>query len=75
MSTTIQVQRRLPTLPPQERAALERRARLLAWGSNAWHLVEFGIALGAGLAAGSVALVGFGIDSAIEAAAATVIVW
>ena len=54
---------------------LERRARLLAWGGNAWHLVEFGIAVGAGIAAGSVALVGFGIDSAIEALAATVIVW
>jgi divalent metal cation (Fe/Co/Zn/Cd) transporter len=75
VSTTIQLQRRLPTLPPQERAALERRARLLAWGGNAWHLVEFGIAVGAGLVAGSVALVGFGIDSAIEALAATVIVW
>jgi divalent metal cation (Fe/Co/Zn/Cd) transporter len=75
VSTTIQLQRRLPTLPPQERAALERRARLLAWGGNAWHLVEFGIAVGAGVVAGSVALVGFGIDSAIEALAATVIVW
>jgi len=32
---------------PLERARLERRARLLAWGGNAWHLVEFGIALGA----------------------------
>jgi divalent metal cation (Fe/Co/Zn/Cd) transporter len=75
VSATIQLQRRLPTLPPQERAALERRARLLAWGGNAWHLVEFGIAVGAGVVAGSVALVGFGIDSAIEALAATVIVW
>jgi divalent metal cation (Fe/Co/Zn/Cd) transporter len=75
VSTTIQLQRRLPSLPPQERAMLERRARLLAWGGNAWHLVEFGIAVGAGIAAGSVALVGFGIDSAIEALAATVIVW
>jgi divalent metal cation (Fe/Co/Zn/Cd) transporter len=69
------LQRRLPTLPPQERAALERRARLLAWSGNAWHVVEFCIAVGAGVAAGSVALVGFGIDSAIEVLAATVIVW
>jgi len=75
VSSTLQLQRRLPSLPPRERAALERRARLLAWGGNAWHLVEFGIAVGAGIAAGSVALVGFGIDSAIEALAATVIVW
>ena len=61
--------------PPQERAALERRARLLAWGGNAWHVIEFAVAVGAGIAAGSVALVGFGIDSVIEALAGGVIVW
>jgi divalent metal cation (Fe/Co/Zn/Cd) transporter len=75
VSTTLQLQRRLPSLPSGEREALERRARLLAWGGNAWHLVEFAIAVGAGVAAGSVALVGFGIDSVIEALAAGVIVW
>ena len=58
-----------------ERAKLERRTRLLAWGGNAWHLVEFGVALGAGIAAGSIALIGFGADSLIEALAAFVIVW
>ena len=58
-----------------EREALMRRARLLAWGGNAWHVVEFAIALGAGLAAGSIALIGFGLDSLIEVAAGTVIVW
>lgn len=73
--TTVEVQRRLPIPPPPERAALERRARLLAWGGNAWHVVEFAIAVGAGIAAGSVALVGFGIDSVIEALAGGVIVW
>ncbi len=62
-------------LPPQERARLERRAKLLAWGGNGWHLVEFGIALAAGVLAGSVALVGFGVDSLIEFAAGSVIVW
>jgi divalent metal cation (Fe/Co/Zn/Cd) transporter len=75
VSTTIQLQRRLPTLPPQERATLERRAKLLAWTGNAWHVVEFAIAVGAGIAASSVALVGFGIDSVIEALAGGVIVW
>ena len=54
---------------------LERRAKLLAWGGNAWHVVEFAIAVGAGIAAGSVALIGFGVDSAIEALAGGVIVW
>ena len=31
-----------------QRAQLEQRARLLAWGGNAWHLVEFAIAIAAG---------------------------
>src|SRR5262245_48220590 len=61
--------------PPEERARLERRARMLAWGGNAWHFAEFGIAVGAGIAASSVALIGFGIDSLIEVLAAFVIVW
>ena len=74
MSTTVQLERSLPRQSAREREALERRAKLLAWGSNAWHLVEFAIAVGAGIAASSVALIGFGIDSAIEALAGGVIV-
>jgi len=58
-----------------ERARLERQARLLAWGGNAWHIVEFAIAVGAGIAAGSIALVDFGVDSLIEVAAGLTIVW
>jgi divalent metal cation (Fe/Co/Zn/Cd) transporter len=73
--TTVQLQRRLPATPPTARAALERRARLLAWVGNGWHVIEFAIALAAGIAAGSIALVGFGIDSVIEALAGGVIVW
>jgi divalent metal cation (Fe/Co/Zn/Cd) transporter len=61
--------------PPAERAKLVRRARMLAWGGNAWHLVEFAIAVGAGIAASSIALVGFGIDSLIESLAGFVIIW
>lgn len=77
MSTTIERRPRRPSPPSAlpERAALERRARMLAWGGNVWHLVEFAIAVGAGIAAGSVALVAFGFDSAIEALAGGVIVW
>ena len=52
-----------------------RRARLLAWGGNTWHFVEFLIAVGAGIAASSIALIGFGIDSLIESFAGFVIVW
>ena len=62
-------------VPATERAKWERRARLLAWGGNAWHVVEFAVAIGAGIAAGSIALVGFGADSLVEVLAATVIVW
>jgi divalent metal cation (Fe/Co/Zn/Cd) transporter len=64
-----------PAPASNERANLERRARLLAWGGNAWHLVEFGIAVGAGIVAGSIALIGFGADSLVELLAGTVIIW
>jgi divalent metal cation (Fe/Co/Zn/Cd) transporter len=58
-----------------ERARWERRARLLAWGGIAWHFVEFAIALAAGVAAGSIALIGFGADSLVEATAGFVVIW
>jgi divalent metal cation (Fe/Co/Zn/Cd) transporter len=48
---------------------------MLAWGGNVWHIAEFAIALTAGLVAGSIALIGFGIDSLIEVLAGGVIVW
>src|SRR5437879_1706030 len=64
-----------PPLPSLERARLERRARLLAWGGIAWHVVEFGIAVGAGIAASSIALIGFGADSLIESLAGVVVLW
>jgi divalent metal cation (Fe/Co/Zn/Cd) transporter len=64
-----------PPLDPAERERLVRRARQLAWGGNAWHFIEFAIAVGAGIAAGSIALVGFGIDSLIESLAGFIIVW
>ena len=64
-----------PPLDPETRGRLERRAKLLAWLGNGWHLVEFAVALAAGIAAGSVALVGFGLDSLIEVAAAGVVIW
>ena len=61
--------------PAHERALLVRRARLLAWGGNAWHFVEFAIAVAAGIAASSIALIGFGFDSLIESLAGFIIVW
>ena len=58
-----------------ERANLERRARLLAWCGIGWHFGEFAVALAAGLAAGSIALLGFGADSLVEAVAGGVVLW
>jgi len=58
-----------------ERERLERRARLLAWGGIAYHFVEFAIALATGIAASSIALIGFGADSLIEALAGFVVLW
>jgi divalent metal cation (Fe/Co/Zn/Cd) transporter len=60
---------------PGERTRIERQARLLAWGGIAWHFVEFAIALAAGIAAGSIALIGFGADSLIESLAGFVVLW
>ena len=52
-----------------------RQARLLSWISLVWMGAEGAIALTAGVLAGSIALVGFGIDSFIEGLASLVIVW
>jgi divalent metal cation (Fe/Co/Zn/Cd) transporter len=54
---------------------LARRARRLSWVSLAYMGVEGAVAIAAGLVAGSIALIGFGIDSAIEGFASLVIVW
>lgn len=54
---------------------LARRARWLSWASLAYMALEGAVALAAGLVAGSIALIGFGIDSAIEGFASLVIVW
>jgi divalent metal cation (Fe/Co/Zn/Cd) transporter len=67
--------RPLAILSSRDRHRLQRRARLLAWTGNAWHLVEFAIAIAAGISAGSIALIGFGADSLIEGLAGFVIIW
>src|SRR3954452_8643853 len=61
--------------PALERARLVRRARLLARLGLAWHAVEATVAIGAGIAASSVALVGFGADSLVEGVAGIVVLW
>lgn len=52
-----------------------RRVKLLSWLSLAWMSVEGGVAITAGILAGSIALVGFGLDSFIEGLASLIIVW
>jgi divalent metal cation (Fe/Co/Zn/Cd) transporter len=59
----------------EERRRLTRRAQRLTKLGLAWHGLEAAIAIGAGVAAGSVALVGFGADSVIEAGAGLVVLW
>jgi divalent metal cation (Fe/Co/Zn/Cd) transporter len=54
---------------------LARRAKLLSWASLAYMAVEGMVAVAAGIVAGSIALIGFGIDSAIEGFASVIIVW
>ena len=65
----------LPSLPRADYERLAGRARLLSWVSLAYMTLEGGVAILAGVLAGSVALVGFGIDSAIEGFASAIIVW
>lgn len=54
---------------------LRRTAVALAWATVAWNVIEAVVAIAAGSAAGSVALVSFGLDSMIEVGSALVIIW
>lgn len=61
--------------PGRDRSRLQRRARLLAATSVTYNVVEAVIAVSAGTAAGSVALVGFGLDSVVEVSSGLIILW
>jgi divalent metal cation (Fe/Co/Zn/Cd) transporter len=54
---------------------LGRRAQLLAGASVAYNLAEAAVAVAAGSVAGSIALVGFGLDSLVEVSSGLVILW
>jgi divalent metal cation (Fe/Co/Zn/Cd) transporter len=64
-------------LPPgsSDREALIREAFKLEWVTIGWMSVEAIVALASGIAAGSVVLVAFGLDSVIELASAGALVW
>lgn len=52
-----------------------RQGRRLEYFTVGWNLIEAAVALGAGLFAGSIALIGFGIDSLIETSSGAVLLW
>jgi divalent metal cation (Fe/Co/Zn/Cd) transporter len=56
-------------------AELASRVKLLSWLSLGWMTIEGAVAIGAGIVASSIALVGFGLDSVIEGVASVIIVW
>ncbi|MDX6301724.1 MAG: hypothetical protein QOF53_2938 [Nocardioidaceae bacterium] len=75
MSTPTNTQDHNTVLSEEDRRRYARRAQLLAGASVAYNMVEAAIAITAGLVAGSVALVGFGLDSIIEVSSGLIIFW
>jgi len=58
-----------------ERLSLIREAFRLEWLTIAWMTVEAAVAIASGIAAGSLVLIAFGLDSVIELASAGVLMW
>jgi cation diffusion facilitator family transporter len=59
----------------ERRRVLHRRALWLEYFTVGWNVIEGVVAIGAGLIAGSVALIGFGVDSSIEVISALGLLW
>lgn len=57
------------------RAAAVQSGVNLEYFTVAWNLLEAAVALAAGAVAGSIALVGFGLDSLIEVSSGAVLLW
>ena len=62
-------------LPAPQRSGLLRRALHLETLTVGWNIAEGSIAVAAAVAAGSVALLGFGIDSFVESASGGILLW
>jgi divalent metal cation (Fe/Co/Zn/Cd) transporter len=65
----------MTSLAPGRRVELHLRAVRLEYFTVGWNVVEGIVAIGAGIVAGSVALIGFGVDSAIEVISALGLLW
>ena len=64
-----------PQLASSDRVRLGRRAQLLAAASVTYNVIEAVVAITAGVVAGSVALIGFGLDSVVEVSSGLIILW
>src|SRR5450759_5918458 len=62
-------------LSTNDRTAMIRQAFWLEYATLAWMTVEAAVAIASGIAANSLTLVAFGIDSVIELASAGVLIW
>ena len=65
----------MTTLAAADRPRLLLRALRLEYLTVGWNVIEGVVAIAAALAAGSVALMGFGIDSFVESASGSILIW
>lgn len=63
------------TIPHAEHDRLLRRGIRLEWATTAWNMMEVFVTIALGVAAGSLALVAFGMSSMIEVFASSVVIW
>ncbi|WP_250442866.1 cation transporter [Actinotalea sp. C106] len=73
MRGTVELDAGIPA--PARRDLLRRRVRLIVAATIGYNVVEAVVAIGAGAAASSTALIGFGLDSVVEVLSATAIAW
>ncbi len=65
----------IPARTDPRASVLRRRAQLLAWATIGYNALEAVVAIGAGVVAGSIALVSFGLDSCVEVLSAVAVSW